>query len=89
MIQLKGLMGIPLLKKTRYTGSDGLLRFVLEKNSSEEAGDRLAAVIWFGKLCSDATPDSEKTTRYFPFNQEGLAQAEEWLNLLAREGHMI
>lgn len=36
MINLKGIMGIPLLKKSRFTGSDGELRFVLEKQSSEE-----------------------------------------------------
>ena len=67
MINLKGIMGIPLLKKSRFTGSDGELRFVLEKQSSEEEGDRLAAICWFGKLCSAATPDEEKITRYFPF----------------------
>ena len=41
MIDLKGIMGIPLLKKSRFTGSDGNLRYVLEKRSSEEEGDRL------------------------------------------------
>ena len=40
MINLKGIMGIPLLKKSRFTGSDGELRFVLEKQSSEGEGDR-------------------------------------------------
>lgn len=80
MIDLSGIMGIPLLKKSRFTGSDGALRYVLEKRSSEEEGDRLAAVCWHGELCSDATPDEEKTTEYFPFNGEGLKQAQEWLN---------
>ena len=69
MINLKGIMGIPLLKKSRFTGSDGELRFVLEKQSSEGEGDRLAAICWFGKLCSAATPDEEKITRYFPFDK--------------------
>jgi len=80
MIDLKGIMGIPLLKKSRFTGSDGKLRYVLEKRSSEEEGDRLAAVCWHGELCSAATPDEEKTTEYFPFSEEGLKQAQEWLN---------
>ena len=109
MIDLKGTMGIPLLKKSRFTGSDGMLRFVLEKRGGESvpadalwpgretcagdltaevspegagmpAGDCLAAVCWHGPYCSDATPDEEKTTAYFPFTKEGLTRAQEWLN---------
>ncbi len=109
MIDLKGTMGIPLLKKSRFTGSDGTLRFVLEKRSGESvpsdalwpgreicagevsaevspegagapAGDCLAAVCWHGLYASDVTPEEEKTTAYFSFTKEGLAQAQEWLN---------
>lgn len=79
MIDLKGTMGIPFLKKSRFTGSDGPLRFVLEKRGGDD-GDRLATVCWHGPYSSDATPDEEKTTAYFPFTKEGLAQAQEWLN---------
>ena len=86
MINLKGIMGIPLLKKSRFTGSDGNLRFVLEKRSSEEEGDRLAAVCWYCKLCSDATPDEEKITEYFPFDQDGLLKARAWLNEQVENG---
>lgn len=101
MIDLKGTMGIPFLKKSRFTGSDGMLRFVLEKRSGNTVpadglwpegkmqkrdetgtpeGDVLAAVCWHGPYCSDATPDEQKTTAYFPFSKEGLAQAQDWLN---------
>lgn len=80
MIDLRGIMGIPLLKKSRFTGSDGTLRYVLEKRSSEEEGDRLAAICWHGLFCFDATPDEEKTTEYFSFDAEGLQKAQEWLN---------
>ncbi len=80
MIDLKGIMGIPLLKKTRFTGSDGTLRFVLEKRDSEETGEVLAAVCWHGELSSTAEPEEEKTTMYFPFTAEGLEQAQKWLN---------
>ena len=51
MINLKGIMGIPLLKKSRFTGSDGELRFVLEKQSSEGEGDRL---VWKAVLRCNA-----------------------------------
>lgn len=79
MIQLKGVMGIPLLKKSKFTGSEGLFRFVLEKHSDEQ-GDRLAVIYWKGEFCSEATPEEEKSTEYFPFTSEGLEQAENWLN---------
>ncbi len=84
MIDLKGTMGIPFLKKSRFTGSDGKLRFVLEKRSGED-GDRLAAVCWFGPYCSDVTPEEEKTTEYFPFDDGGLREAQAWLNARAEE----
>lgn len=80
MIDLTGTMGIPLLKKSRFTGSSGPLRYVLEKRSSEEEGDRLAAVSWTGEKCSDATPEEDKTTELFPFTEEGLREAQAWLN---------
>ena len=70
-------------------GSDGELRFVLEKQSSEGEGDRLAAICWFGKLCSAATPDEEKITRYFPFDKDGLEQAQVWLNEQVQNGRKI
>ena len=56
MINLKGIMGIPLLKKSRFTGSDGELRFVLEKQSSEEEGDRLGGnlLVWKAVLRCNA-----------------------------------
>ena len=80
MIDLNGIMGIPLLKKSRFTGSYGKLRYVLEKHSSEEEGERLAVVCWHGELCSDATPEDQKVTEYFSFDEEGLLRAQEWLN---------
>ncbi len=90
MIDLAGIMGIPFLKKSRFTGSDGSLRFVLEKRPGETAGtedaqDVLAAVCWRGPYASEATPEEEKTVRYFPFDACGLSQAQDWLNEQARD----
>lgn len=80
MIDLSGIMGIPFLKKSRFTGSDGPLRYILEKRSDEEQGDRLAAVCWHGPFSWAATPEEAKITKFFPFNTEGLKQAQDWLN---------
>lgn len=83
MIDLSGIMGIPLLKKSRFTGSYKSLRYILERQSDEEKGERLAAVFWIGENCYDATPQEEKTTQWFPFDEEGLKAAQEWLNIQA------
>lgn len=79
MIQLKGVMGIPLLKKSKFSGSEGKLRYILRKYSGED-GEFLEAVCWHGEFCSDATPEEEKSTKHFPFSEDGLKQAQEWLN---------
>ena len=84
MIDLSGIMGIPLLKKSRFTGSSGPLRYVLEKSAGEGEEDRLAATFWIGDNCSDVTPDEEKTTRWFSFDEKGLKEAQAWLN---EQGH--
>ena len=79
MIDLSGTMGIPLLKKSRFTGSSGPVRYVLEKCTGED-GDRLGATFWVGENCSDATAEEDKTTRWFSFDEQGLKEAQSWLN---------
>lgn len=69
------VMPIPFLKKERFTGSCGSLRFVMQKEE-----DGLAVYAWKGLYCFDKTPEEEKTRSEFPFNEEGLCQAVEWLN---------
>lgn len=79
MIDLAGITGIPFLKKSRFTGSEGRMRYVLEKRSEEDE-TYLAAVVWPGPNCYDKTPEDAKTTERFPFTEEGLLKAQEWMN---------
>ena len=67
----------PIISK--FTGSEGGLRYLLRKHSGED-GDLLEVVFWHGELCSDATPEEEKMIRHFPFSEDGILQAQEWLN---------
>ena len=53
--------------------------FMLEKRSEEEV-TRLAAVVWPGSYCYDATPEEKKTTELFEFSEDGLKQAVVWMN---------
>lgn len=79
MIVLTGIVGIPLLKKSRFTGSDKNMCYIIEKRDSEDV-TRMAAVVWRGPNCYDATPEEEKTTEFFEFSEEGLKQAVAWMN---------
>lgn len=79
MIDLTGIVGIPLLKKSRFTGSDAHMCFMLEKRSEDDV-TRMAAVVWPGPYCYDSTPEDVKTTEFFEFSEDGLKQAVEWMN---------
>ena len=79
MIDLSGIVGIPLLKKSRFTGSDNHMCFMLEKRSEEEV-TRLAAVMLPVSDCYYATPEEKKATELFEFSEDGLKQAVVWMN---------
>ena len=44
---------------------------------------------WRQSAGSAATPDEEKITRYFPFDKDGLDQAQVWLNEQVQNGRKI
>lgn len=79
MVDLTGIVGIPFLKKSRFTGSDGTMCFAVEKRSVEEEL-RLAAIVWMGPGCYDVTPEEAKRTELFDFTEEGLEKAVDWMN---------
>lgn len=80
MIDLSGLISMPYLKKSRFTGSYKGMRYALHKQDTAETGILLEAVIWPEPFGYDATPEEQKSRKCFPFTQEGLSQAVEWLN---------
>lgn len=90
MIDLHGVISMPFLKKSRFTGSYRGMRYVLRKLDKvvEEAqGEEpaktetvLQAVIWPEPLNFEMTAEDKKHSREFPFNQDGLWAAVDWLN---------
>ena len=76
MLSTPGL-SIKYLKKQPYTGSHRGMRFRLYAPK-----DSAAMKVWiYGEpWCFDAAPEGEKTLREFPFTQEGLEEAVQWLN---------
>ena len=72
-----------------YYGSCGSLRYRIAREPLQNVhytppGKRgeasLRAVFWHGPYGYAATDDSLKTVRDFPFSEEGLREAAEWLN---------
>lgn len=80
MIDLSGMISIPLLKKEVFCGSEKGMRFRLAKVSSEETGDELEAVIWPEPFNYETTAEEKKERKQFPFTKEGIGQAVDWMN---------
>ena len=83
MIDLTGCIAIPLLKKSAFTGSYRGMRYRLKKETvtaEEEEKDVIRAVVWPEPFAFQETPDEQKKWEDFPFGEEGLKDAVEWLN---------
>lgn len=79
MITEEMLASIAFIKKEDVTGSYEGMRFKLyPKKVGEET--KLGAVIWPEPFNCLKTPEEEKLYEEFDFNEDGLSDAERWLN---------
>ena len=81
MIDLDGMISIPYLKKTTFTGSEKEMNFMIRK----EAGENGAA--WPGPYIFSVTEDEKKTFQEFSFDNEGIRNAVDWLNRFYGENY--
>lgn len=82
MIQRNSLFSIPFYKKSAFTGSEQGMRFRIEcvKPTDEEGEPVLKATYWPGPLAYTSTPEEQKKSDTFPFTEEGIGMACDWLN---------
>ena len=80
MIDLSGCISIPYFKKAVFTGSCQKMRYQLKKAEDAQGNPILEAKHWQGPYASSCVPEEAKTTAGFPFDQEGIRLAVEWLN---------
>ena len=81
MIDLTGMISIPYLKKTTFTGSEKGTNFMIRKISGEEGEpDKIQAVTWPGPFIFSVTEDEKKTYQEFEFSEDGIKAAVAWLN---------
>lgn len=84
MLERMQLFPLNFYKKAMFNGSDGKMNFRLQKSVKEEDTIFLCT-IWPGPFCYDATDKEKMETKEFPFSEEGICGALEWLNLKGRE----
>ena len=79
MMDLTGMISIPFLKKSVFTGSYRGMNFMLKKLSNDD-GDQIQAIAWPGPYNYAMTEDEKKITREVPFSADGILEAVAWLN---------
>jgi hypothetical protein len=79
MIDLDGMISIPYLKKTVFTGSNKGMNFMIKKISEDDA-DKIRAIAWPGPFNFAMTEDEKKTSKDFEFSTDGMHAAIAWLN---------
>lgn len=84
MIDLTGMISIPFLKKTVFTGSHRGMNFMLKKVSDDD-GDKIRTIAWPGPYNFEMTEDEKKVSHDVPFTQEGILEAVKWLNEYYKE----
>lgn len=81
MIDLEGMISIPYLKKTVFTGSHKGMNFMIRRQEGKDGDeDRIEAIAWPGPFIFSVTEEEKKCRQDFDFSKEGLEQAVEWLN---------
>lgn len=74
-ISLKGMFSLELVKKEKFCGSHGNMRYMLCK-----AEDKLQASVYPEPFCWEATPDEQKQSLQFELSNDGISQAVAWIN---------
>lgn len=83
MIDSKELFHLSFYKKTHFTGSYEGMRYYITKakaSKDEDAPDVLRAIIYPEPYNFECTPDEDKTSKDFPFTEEGIRLACDWMN---------
>ena len=87
MIQRDDILSMEFLKKTAFTGCHQGMRYRLEQAQDMEGAKILRCTVWPEPFNFFKTPEEEKETEEFAFEEDGVADAVAWMNeRLAAEG---
>ncbi len=79
MIQRSDILSMEYLKKTEFTGCHQGMRYRLEQVAGEE-GKQLKVTVWPEPFNFVKTPEEQKTSAYFSFDEDGVTDAVAWMN---------
>lgn len=80
MIDKDHFLNLNILKKEDYTGSMEGMRYRLIKEEDEAGSAKLHVTVWPEPFCFDKTPEEQKTSEDFAFDEGGKMEAADWLN---------
>lgn len=80
MIRREDILSMEYLKKTEYTGCHQGMRYRLEGVSGEDGGKVLRCILWPEPFNFITTPDDQKESRDFSFDEDGVTDAVAWMN---------
>lgn len=79
MIQRDDILSMEYLKKTEFTGCHQGMRYRLEKVEAD-GEKRLKCTIWPEPFNFFTTPQEEKESELFDFEEDGVQDAVAWMN---------
>ncbi len=79
MIKREDILSMEYLKKTEYTGCHCGMRYRLEGISSD-SGKQLKVTVWPEPFNFFKTPEEEKKSALFSFDEDGVMDAVAWMN---------
>ncbi len=79
MIVREDILSMEFLKKSEYTGCHQGMRYRLEGVSTQD-GKQLKVTVWPEPFNFFKTPESEKQSAFFEFDEDGVTDAVSWMN---------
>jgi hypothetical protein len=79
MIVREDILSMEYLKKTEYTGCHQGMRYRLEGVATEE-GKKLKTTVWPEPFNFFTTPEEQKESKLFDFEEDGIIDAIAWMN---------
>ncbi|MBP5223894.1 MAG: hypothetical protein J6Z35_12155 [Lachnospiraceae bacterium] len=80
MIDRNDILSMEYLKKTEFTGSHAGMRYRLEGIAGEDGNKKLKVTVWPEPFNFFMTPDDQKQSEIFDFNDDGVEDAVRWMN---------
>jgi len=80
MIQRDDILSMEYLKKTEYTGCHQGMRYRLEGVSGQDGEKQLKCTVWPEPFNYFKTPEEQKESSFFTFDEDGVTDAVSWMN---------